>query len=124
MILCELTRSRESGADEEQGAQVAEHDDVCPVGDERDNREARREWPTLAVRLAGRKFLIRTPEIPHFRIVPEISGVYLLKLRLQFLIQVMVPETLHVASTISGKAQQGVKYTLTKTRQHHSHQKG
>ena len=82
MILCELTRSRESGADEEQGAQVAEHDDVCPVGDERDNREARREWPTLAVRLAGRKFLIRTPEIPHFRIVPEISGVYLLKLRL------------------------------------------
>ena len=35
---------------------------------------ARREWPTLAVRLAGRKFLIRTPEIPHFRIVPEISG--------------------------------------------------
>ena len=30
MILCKLTRSRESGADEEQSAQVAEHD-VCPV---------------------------------------------------------------------------------------------
>ena len=77
MILCELTRSRESGADEEQSAQGAEHD--VSLRDE----DSRRDWPTLAVRLAGRKFLIRTPEIPHFRIVPEIAGVYLLKLRLE-----------------------------------------
>ena len=39
MLICKLTRSRESGADEEQSAQGAEHD-VCPVADERDKELA------------------------------------------------------------------------------------
>ena len=52
VILGKLTRSRESGADEEQSAQGAEHD-VCPVGTTR--------LAAVAVRLVGRKFLIRAP---------------------------------------------------------------